>query len=327
MYNFLLIAENKETPFASVLRNLTVELPPTSILYIDNDTSKSLSSKLDTTPLLTTGWLVFCNFRHLEPSVLVKLSSLNNGNNLYIISTDNKDRFDEMLVTISTIGVKYKSLLNLYPTKEEMLSYISSELECSTDLSEYILSRTKTASRVGRLVELLKDEENITKQLIKDLTSEEIFVSYQYFLDFVAGVKPVEGRWGVASEKSRYKKCLKLIRRYRNRPSHLISYVARGLENYNLIFNKVINGEIRMTHLLDDYKEICKDNMEKVGDEFLSKFRSVSFSTFKEIVKAVEYIPQEKLMILESRYKKLAMQKNVDALVVIELLTRYAEGM
>ena len=133
----IVLLESPSNIILPFLDELKAKYPKSSCAVVSpRDNLSDLVAKFSKPPLFTAGWLIECPVS-VRAGVVKKLDSL--GNNYVVVRVTSNSEKEKALHALADLDVTFIDNYNL--GKEELVSWICSELKCSKDVAVAIGER------------------------------------------------------------------------------------------------------------------------------------------------------------------------------------------
>lgn len=268
------------------------KFPNSSKITINSSNYFESVQLLKTPPVLTKDWLVL-----VSPRLSVnQMKSVFGLGNLNIVAVSTKGKFEEIVQEFKDEGIKFRTYNNLQPPKDKVLDYVMKELQISYELACYICNRHKFyLPKVMESVAILETLEEINKKSIQSYTVRYNSVWLTSITDKLLGI-----------EKTKNKKIVECIYRYRYGFDFLLKSIKKDLDIYEYAFSEISMGYLS----LENYRDF---ESEYKGFKNLSNFRKL------KIVESFEHLSYSKLYFIKLKVE--AIESNPNCIYrLIELL-------
>lgn len=274
-----LIYELERSPIGSFEDSLNVG-PPSSKLSLVDDTFDIVFEALKTKPLLTSTWTVSIS-PYMERSKIVRLlNEYGNSNNIFIIKCTNKGKFTDIENTLIENKINYSLIDNSIVDKSYLVDFIKRNINyVDEDIPMMICKRVRyNVQKVINAVDILSTLDVVNKDTVKRFVDT---ASSSGFFDITLSLLGL-------SVKSSKSKVLNLMYQYRYGYKYIFRSVKKDLNDFRIIYNYILDGELSMDNMLD---------FQPKGD---SNFKKISKYKKRVIIESFQFLSLEKLYIIQS---------------------------
>lgn len=271
----ILVLENNKCLVSYVEKFKSV--PNSSRLYVSTKNYKDAVTKIFSKPILTQNWMVTISS---QLPITLMLNILENENNINIIETSTKQKFNDIKGKLLRENVEFKTYDNTKVDKNDCIKYVQSELRIDRDLRKYICDRHYYYfPKIIESVYILSGVDKITKPIIRKYTYERN-VYIQDITDTLLGINPKQ----VES--------VDLIYEYRYGFKFLLHIIKNDLELYQYIFTEISAGYLSLMN----YRNYETDNEYFLSsslyrrEQIINSYKSLSFDKLLFIKTQLELI-------------------------------------
>lgn len=282
---FVVLLENANNTVLSKMEIFVNKYPKSSIKYIDKYTTSDELRSLKFKPLLSIGWLIIFRDISVKFSYIKFLKRLDNTN-LILFRVTSEQKCKELLSILKSDNIDYKFINNYKLKQEDVIGYIFQNLNISKDDAKYLYSRVHGyLPEVVNSVQTLKVLDKITKPLIRKYIAENRNIAVYDMVNYMLGLNTVVT----------YEDCVQLVYSYRYGFEHLLKSLIAQIHSYNIVFGKVLSGELTLSNYKSKKSEIDDKEISQLHDYRLYK-----------IIESFDNVSYDYLQLLEIRLRQIS---------------------
>lgn len=272
------MVEKKDNIINLFRDKLYEQYPRSSRLNLNSKTIDSIKPYLHSRPILTSNWLVEINYR-LNVKTIKDILQLNNINLITVYSTeDMESKRDEL----ATNGFKFTIFDNSKIDKQDLIDYISKELDINNDLAKFIYNRSKGYVKdIAIAVSIISTLPSIDKKVIREYTYGRSPVGLFAVVDSLLGISEFP-----------MKKIVQVVYDYRYGFEFLLKFISKQLEDYLVIYNYIESGQLN----LDNYREFNPDD---------SAYKKISSYVVLRVIKLYSKVSKTLLYFLLNKIESI----------------------
>lgn len=293
----IVLVEDPRYDVGSFLVKINKKYPTSSRISLNSDNYVSSMKLLNSSPLLTSEWVVQINERVPLKSV-VKI--FQNKVNINILLLRNMNNLEQIVADLKSENVQFKVLDNTKPNKADILQYVMSMLNITLANAKYLCNRHKYyVPAIVDSVYILSTFDEVDMPTIKAYTKRFGNISFFHITESLLGVAEVDRA-----------KVVELIYQYHYGFGYILNFVLKELEEYEFIFNLMDEGLLT----LSNYREIkLDDERQKTYDKIKSYKVQKIINFYSRVSKELMYFVTASVKTIKPRqseiYKLLMLLK------------------
>lgn len=181
------IWEDANNCISSVVNNLNNKFPKEARYYLSKRPTQQEIELLTRPPLTFAGWLIFAN-KSTNVKLLAQLDDCR-SQNVIVIRVDNQRVYKDLQMKISSLNSRFFD--NHLLSKDTVLKWVASELNCSEDVAKYLYYRVGgyVKELVFAVQNLKKSGKSVTRALVRELVDENNSASMLSIAEYLIGIK------------------------------------------------------------------------------------------------------------------------------------------